>query len=153
MKVIFLDVDGVLNFNGSDAVAPGGMLGIASRPVKVLSQIVRTTGAKVVLISSWGDEWNMDEEECTPLGVYLTKKLRREGVHIMDKIETSPFRGKAIRKWLDIRPNVTDWIVLDDVEFADYKACAVLPHLIQTDCDNGLTENMADRCIRMLNAE
>lgn len=34
MKVIFLDVDGVLNFTGTEARAPGGCLGLASAPVK-----------------------------------------------------------------------------------------------------------------------
>lgn len=153
MKVIFLDVDGVLNFEGSDAKAPGGVMGIASRPVKVLSQIVKATGAKIVLASTWGEDWNMNEDECTSLGVYLDKKLRREGLHIMDKIEDSPFRGKAIRAWLDKRPNVTDWIVIDDTEFADYKACAITAHLVKPDFDTGLTENMQDRCVRMLNPE
>lgn len=153
MKVIFLDIDGVLNYESADAKTPGGALGIASRPVKVLSRIVKATGAKIVLISTWMDEWNMNDEDCTADGLYLTKKLRREGLHIMDRVDNPTFRGAAIRSWLDKRPNVTDWIVLDDVEFEGYRASGVLPHLIQTDPKEGLTEDHIDKCVRMLNAE
>lgn len=151
MKVIFLDIDGVLNFAKTDAKAPGGCRGVASQPVKTLAKIVKATGAKIVLASTWGMEWSINDEECSPMGLYLVKKLRREGLHIMDTINDSPFRGHAILEWLQRRPNVTDWIILDDTFFSDYESISA--HLVQTNDDEGLTENMIDECVRKLDAE
>lgn len=85
MKVIFLDVDGVLNFTGTEARAPSGALGLASAPVKQLRNIIKATGAYIVLTSTWKGDWDFDEEKCTADGKYLVRKLKREGLHILDK--------------------------------------------------------------------
>ena len=53
MKVIFLDIDGVLNNEYSKTRAPSGVIGIDGDKVKRLRKIVESTGAKLVLTSSW----------------------------------------------------------------------------------------------------
>ena len=45
MKVIFLDIDGVLNYNGSSFLSEDKII--------LLRNILRRTGAKLVLSSSW----------------------------------------------------------------------------------------------------
>lgn len=133
MKVIFLDVDGVLNFMATEARAPSGCLGVASAPVKQLRNIVKATGAYIVLTSTWKDEWEFDEEKCSPDGQYLVRKLKREGLHILDKTRDKILdRGHGIRDWLDRHPGTDRWVVLDDDIFADYEECGVMPRLVQT---------------------
>lgn len=51
MKVIFLDVDGVLNSNQRRLEIGGESL--EEEKVKLLSMIIRRTGAVVVLHSGW----------------------------------------------------------------------------------------------------
>lgn len=53
IKVIFLDVDGVLNSRNTTRRTAGGYTFIGSRQVSRLRHIVRQTGAKVVLSSDW----------------------------------------------------------------------------------------------------
>ena len=45
MKLIFLDVDGVLNYSGCKARSATGCLGIDDEKVKLLRQIIDQTGA------------------------------------------------------------------------------------------------------------
>ena len=52
MKVIFLDVDGVLNDDYTADRSPAGFIGIDDGMVANLERIVRKTGAKIVLSSS-----------------------------------------------------------------------------------------------------
>ena len=152
MKVIFLDIDGVMNYAETDARAPSGALGIATPPLKCLSRIVRETGARIVLTSTWKKEWSSDEEACSEDGKYLNRRLNRHGLHILDKTKDEIVdRGTGIEAWLATRPFVTDWIVLDDEVFPDYDSCGVLPHLIRTSFEaGGLNDRLAQQCIERL---
>ena len=60
MKIIFLDVDGVLNCKSSKSRC-GGFLGIDDSKVKLLKEIIDITGAKIVLSSSWRYGWRRNE--------------------------------------------------------------------------------------------
>ncbi len=53
IKVIFLDVDGVLNSSKTTRRTIDGYTFVGSRQLKNLRQIIDTTGAKVVLSSDW----------------------------------------------------------------------------------------------------
>lgn len=153
MKVIFLDVDGVLNFAKTEARAPSGTLGLASAPVKHLCNIVKATGAYIVLTSTWKEDWSFNEEDCTPDGQYLVRKLKREGLHILDKTKDKVLdRGHGIRDWLERHPGTDHWVVLDDDVFNDYEECGIMPHLVET-CfgADGLNAELAARAIQILN--
>ena len=52
MKVIFLDIDGVLNTPSSESRC-GEYIGIDDEKVKKLKKIVEKTKAEIVLISTW----------------------------------------------------------------------------------------------------
>jgi len=152
MKVIFLDIDGVLNFAGTEARAPGGCLGIAEPCVKRLRRIVDNTGAKIVLTSTWKDEWCFDESSCSAMGIYLVKKLKRHGMHILDKTKDHvDNRGEGIIEWLQRHDNVRDWIVLDDDTFRDYDRCGIMPRFIHTSFANGLQDEHVQSAIKLLN--
>lgn len=120
MKVIFFDVDNVLNFPESDALAPSGKLGIAEARVKELKKIIAETGAKIVLIGSWRKDWDFDDSKCTPDGMYLNKKLDRRGIHILDKIKDDLSNDDGIVDWMNRHPNVTDCCVLTDINIIDW---------------------------------
>ena len=153
MKVIFLDVDGVLNFMKTEARAPSGCLGVATPPVKQLRDVVKATGAFIVLTSTWKDEWDFDDEKCSPDGLYLVRKLKREGLHILDKTRDQiSDRGHGIQEWLSRHPEVDHWVVLDDDIFVDYEECGIMPHLVETSLGgDGLNAECAAKAIQILN--
>lgn len=152
MRVIFLDVDGVLNYCYTKAFAPSGCIGVASEPLDALEELVCRTGAKIVLTSTWKRGWSRDPELMTRDGRYLDNKLRRKGLRIFDKTTDNMFdRGTGIINWLSKHPDVTSWIVLDDDIFDDYGTLGIMPHLIQTSfMDGGLKPGMIPLCESLL---
>lgn len=121
MKVIFFNVDGVLNFPESDAVAPSGKKGIAEARVKDLKKIVTDNGARLVLIGSWRKDWDFDDSKCTNDGIYLNKKLDRRGLHILDKIKDELSDTEGVTDWITRHPNVTDSCVLKSIDNVVWK--------------------------------
>ena len=153
MKVIFLDVDGVLNYASSEARTSTGAQGIATQPVKCLRDIVKATGAYIVLTSTWKDEWDFDEEACSQDGLYLVRKLKREGLHILDKTQDMILnRGQGIQDWLSRHKGVESWVVLDDEIYPDFEARGIIPHLVQTSMGgDGLNKECVMKAIEILN--
>ena len=116
MKVIFLDVDGVLNsdeyFNSiKDQKINTIENQIDINKVKLLKQAVNTTGAKLVLSSSWRYTKNANNLKALLLNYGMI-------------VDSTPFlnneRGKEIKKWLDEHKNVEDYVILDDEIFKSY---------------------------------
>ena len=62
MRVIFLDVDGVLNYAYTKEFAPGGCIGVAQEPLEALAELVKRTEATVVLTSTWKRGWSRAPE-------------------------------------------------------------------------------------------
>ena len=116
MKVIFFQVDGILNFFDSDARAPSGKIGIAESRVKEFKKIITDSGARIVLIGNWRKDWNFDDSKCTPDGIYLNKKLERRGLHILDKINDEMSDEEGVTDWIRRHPNVTESCVLTDID-------------------------------------
>lgn len=152
MKVIFLDVDGVLNSDDSEDRFKC-FIGIDYSGVKLLKEIVEATGAKIVLVSAWKIYWNKDgKSRNDSLAAYLDERLAEEDLVIIDK--TGGYmteRGHGIVDWLSEHP-VESWVVLDDEIFDDYAECGIMPHLVQTDFyDGGLKEKHVELAIEILN--
>lgn len=134
MKVLFLDVDGVLNKAPDYQVRIEGQrscLLINQRLVSRLKKVLKDTGAKVVLSSTWrilhgGREF---VESC--------------GIPIMDETDNGGGkRGDQIQRWLDAHPEVETYaIVDDDSDMRDEQ----LPRLVLTEFATGLTETAAYR--------
>jgi hypothetical protein len=150
MKVLFLDIDGVLNdshFN--PAAESSSLLGSA---VTRLNQILRATGAKLVLSSSW--RYLILDRAMTLQGFeYL---LRTHGIdkgtligHTGpdDADDSQPGRAVQIRRWLQDNHNVTAWAALDDhvLDLGDESWRHVL-----TDGQVGLTDADAAAVIEIL---
>lgn len=103
MTVLFFRVEEVLNFIGTEAKAPDGRPGVVDRQVKYLQEKLKELGpgAQLVLYGDWAKDWNFDDARCTESGRYLTRKLERRGLHIMDKIENGDIQGYIERKHVD----------------------------------------------------
>ena len=52
MKVLFLDVDGVLNYEGCDSYF-GSVHFVVEEKVRLLADIISETDAEIVLTSTW----------------------------------------------------------------------------------------------------
>ena len=153
MKIIMLDIDGVLNCDASQSRC-GAFIGIDNDKVKRLRRIVDATGARIVLVSSWKTAWErFHKDDNGTSGRYLDSKLRREGLHILDKTTDHIWdRGRGILDWISAR-NVDSFIILDDEEF-DYDECGVMSRLVKTSFyDGGLRDDHVELAIELLNTE
>ena len=156
MKVIFLDIDGVLNEEKSRSHCCG-YKGIDDKKVEHLAKIVKVTGAEIVLISTWKDDWRKtDKVRQGMMANYLDRKLKKQGLIVLDKTESidkaSGFhlsRGMGILQYLSTH-TVKDYVILDDYQF-DYDGCGLTSNYVKTDNNNGgLTEELALQAISIL---
>ena len=156
MKVIFLDIDGVLNEEKSRSRCCG-YKGIDDKKVENLAMIVEATNAKIVLISTWKDDWRKtDKVRQGMMANYLDKKLKKQGLTVLDKTESvdkaSGFhlsRGEGILQFLSTH-TVEKYVILDDYQF-DYDGCGLTDSYVKTDEKNGgLTEELSQKAIEAL---
>lgn len=151
-KIIFLDIDGVLNDATTDEYTPAGFMGIDGYKVKLLRQIVEATGASIILTSTWKTEWSKYKEFLARDGAYLNSMLAEEGLRILDKTTDQVInRGAGIMRWLNEHPGIESWVVVDDDVFPDFKEQGILPHLVKTSFYLGLTQEHVEQCIKILN--
>ncbi len=158
MKVIFLDVDGVLNCCYSTE-SISGYTGIDDDKVERLKQIVDATGAEIVLSSSWRLGVNKDNDSLDWAIEYLTKKLNAYGLKIYDVTPVvssyTTHRSEEIWSWLVDHPDVDKYVILDDAWLPDlYKYPELNSRLVKTHYyreDGGLQAEHVDVCIKILN--
>lgn len=142
MKVVFLDMDGVLNKAPDYQVRIEGqrsVLLVNQKLVERFKEVLKDTGAKVVLSSSW---------RATRGG---REFVERVGIPVMDVTDSGPGkRGDQIQRWLDAHPEVETYaIVDDDSDMLDHQ----LPHFVLTEFVTGLTEQAAYRLTYKLGGE
>ena len=156
MKLIFLDIDGVLNCMGSKSRCQG-FIGIDNDKVKSLKQIVDATDAKIVLTSTWKRHWDKDKDFNEPMGKYIDQKFKKQGLRVMDKTtDDGIHRGIGIKNYINsFHTAVKSWIVIDDEYFPDYKDTDVLSHMVKTDFfhNGGLQDLHVKLAIELLNKE
>ena len=138
MKIIFLDIDGVLNgynkwtdfiINISKKLhIPVNFMretldifGIKEKYVKRLSKIVHCTGAKVVMSSSWRNGyWKVPYEEQAEDQKKLTDLLNKYHIEVIDITPSckSGRREEEIKKWLnETKFDIESFVILDDESF------------------------------------
>lgn len=146
-KIIFLDIDGVLNHvNTKEPVDP--------QKLELLKFIVDSTQSKIVLSSSW----RVCNEPGTPQysqWLYLLDMLQTENLSISDVTPYKEFiRPLEISLWLKDHPEVTSWVSLDD-DFLpeDYEDEGLNPErlILTTYFGPGLTLSHAKKAIKLLN--
>ena len=114
MKIIFLDIDGVLNSRRFDREEHDG--NIDRSRLELLHELVEKSGATVVLSSSWRYHWDKDREHCDEIGVELERVFKEYGIELYDKTpRLSGHRPNEIMKWLeDNRGTWDSFVVIDD---------------------------------------
>ena len=154
MKVIFLDVDGVLNNADTKDRSPSGYKGVSGELIRNLREIVRKTGAQIILSSDW--RLIRDDKVHGKDYRYLVRKLRFIGGLKLsghtDDISWR-YRGTEISKYLDDHPEIKEYVILDDLPFTDFYHKGHLEHLVLTDDKNGLTGKDIERAVRILQGE
>ena len=103
MKIIFLDIDGVLNCDKTPNPRDFPYI-VDKKLLARFKKLLQRTGAKVVLSSTW---------RCDPVGLFAAKHY---GVPFIDVCPDKPksSRRKELQAWLADHPKVTRYAVLDD---------------------------------------
>ena len=142
MKVIFLDVDGVLNTH--NLISKFGHDFIDDILVALIARIVRETEAKIVLSSTWRKyekDKNLVSAALAPHELELF-----DSTPIIDRrIDNSwSMRSDEIQDWINKNP-VEKFAIIDD----DFDA-NIEGSFFQTDEDVGITVEIAERIIEHL---
>lgn len=151
MKVLLLDIDGVLN-SLNDRKCKEISLVIVREKVAILKRIVDETGATLVLSSSWRKFWNRGYHQQDSVGWIINQALAEFGLEVWDKIPVLPYasRNEEIRAWLVGKSYVHAFAILDDKDMAWDKH--LRKHWVHIDgFRTGLTEKDANQAIRLLN--
>lgn len=150
MKVIFLDVDGVMNSADNEW--------LDMKCVDNLYMIVEATDAKVVISSSWRSGWFKEPEKkhmVSPEMAALEHAMNELGMEIYDKTRPQiggimDFRGNQIKDYLIEHAPIESFVVIDDIYFPDFGQFE--NRLVLTDFDEGgLTMEHAQEAIYILN--
>ncbi|MEE9189201.1 MAG: HAD domain-containing protein [Candidatus Neomarinimicrobiota bacterium] len=119
MKIIFLDIDGVLLTRNSVKYQylhhpEDENIRFSHRAVKNLNYLIKKTGAKIVISSTWRLLHTIEE---------LDKKFREQGIKgdIISTTSIAKFsteedtpRGQKISEWLALNPGTQSYVIIDD---------------------------------------
>lgn len=150
MKVIFLDIDGVCNYDlwyrnperynlqESD---------IDPKCINLINNLCNLSNAKIVISS----DWRYDK--------YYKKRLERAGLkniigctpifqwdYYMQDLD--PTRGDEINKWLEHHPKVTKYCIIDDIDDFNNKQKSYFEKINPY---YGFTEINLQNCLKILN--
>lgn len=116
------------------------------RAIVQLKKIVETTGASIVLSSSWRWEKGLRDK--------VHYQLREKEIDFIDtttlQIDITLSRGKEIDKYLENHPEIENFVILDDDEI---QSATLKPHHVRTTFKYGLTREKAEEAIKILNGE
>jgi hypothetical protein len=168
-RLIFLDVDGVLNQHDWDPVAHTNP--IHRDKVIILNRILREIGAGIVLSSAWRYIIHRNESKLEGLD-YLFRSHglmygRLVGITRTDTLQDHPYsgdlaswpvsneRGRQITEWLDWQNQLYgswqgEYLAIDDMDLGITEAG--IP-LVKVDGKVGLTEADADRAINLMGCQ
>ena len=137
MKVLFLDIDGVVNCK-TTTQRHRGLIGIDPMMAFLVGKIILNTEANIVLSSSWRH---------SERGIY---EVERQVHKIFDKtpIRSTGLRGNEIAAWLESHPEVTRYAILDDdSDMLDSQK----ENFFQTSWEGGITPEIAKKVTEHLN--
>ena len=150
MKIIFLDIDGVIS-----TFEKAWRLDI--NKLELLSKIIEETGAKTVISSSWRVGCNTIEDMKNRLSSFRLDDSDEFQVFLNSIVgltqsgsQNGVLRGNEIQDWIDNHDNIESYVILDDDSDMLEKQ---LFNFVQTDTYEGLTEREVKLCISVLNNE
>lgn len=139
MKIIFLDVDGVLNTH--EIRLSSDWPPISGDHILILKRIIDTTNAKIVVSS----DWRRRPENLST----LKEELAKFDIEILDCTPQTfgGLRSHEIKMWLQNNSDlgISDFVIIDDL------VCASIDgHFFECNDDVGLTNEIADQIINRL---
>lgn len=162
IKVIFLDIDGVLNIISQDHDIFGGVF--HKHFVVNLKRIIDNTGAKIVISSTWRYDGLKKMKD-----MWVHRELPGEVIDITpdtyDLVNLGLFRyydevdrGHEISFWLEQHPEVENYVILDDdndmLDTQRNNFVRTSNNIDHPDCIDigyGLTNICANKAIEILN--
>jgi hypothetical protein len=136
MKVIFLDIDGVLNTTTTPKPTQDARV-VDRTLLSRLTMLVQHTGAQVVLSSTWRHD---------PDGLTSAERLGIPFMDVLPDMRPRP-RNEEIKAWLGAHPNVQRFIVIDD----DDDDLDAFP-LFQPSASTGITDKIVEAATDYLNS-
>lgn len=154
MKVIFLDIDGVLNSAQYRAEIANKRLTmpeiereIDRKPLSILKNIINETGARIVVTSSMRKTTQFKD---------FKEYVSHEGIRIHDVTldfgDAGMHRGEEIREWIQKHEEeLEEYVILDDDTFKDFGE-DLMAHLVQPSMwtTRGLEQTHANQAIKLL---
>lgn len=141
MKVLFLDIDGVLRSERWNTPS-----GLRSTCVGRLCAIIRLTGCKIVVSSTWRcGGWEEIKNSLADAGFDIALK---DSLHDFTPEINDGIRGDEIAAWLAEHPEVESFVILDDM--ADMGR--LKSRLVRTDgnADEPLDDERMREALRLL---
>ena len=163
MKVIFLDIDGVLNMYGASArtfMKPYGQH-IEPHLVQRLNYIIENSRCNIVVSSAWRSDMDDLKTQLEEQGFKYWGNVIGKTCKPKEKSEDIPYprtrdaylyndRGEQICKWLDDSEiNVEKYVVVDD-ETSDILPYVRIENIVQTDSNEGMLDKDAKLIIEKL---
>lgn len=152
MKIIFMDIDGVLNSVAYDRQRTADQGNIDETRLPLLKRIIDTTQACIVLTSSWRKHWVKDQNLCDDIGREINALFAAYGLPIYDKTPVLPENDRAeeVRLWLKEHNDTESFAILDDIAFG--WGDDLQDHLVRTNCrvGRGLEDEHVQKAIAIL---
>ncbi|MCC6934337.1 MAG: hypothetical protein IT406_01400 [Candidatus Yanofskybacteria bacterium] len=144
MKVIFLDIDGVMN--NSETAPKLLQQGFDPVPLRCLLEILAATDAKIVVSGALGRVFEFEDLQL----FFDCHGIPKDRV-IGATRNTGTTRGGDISAWLAEHPGHAErYLVIDDADLDQIRPHG--PRFLKTEWHIGLTPAHVRRAIRMLNA-
>lgn len=151
MRVVFLDIDGVLNAASEDDAPIVGELWSADwldrEMLERLSDLTRRGHADVVVSSSWRQRRSLAELD----GILAAAGFTGRVVDVTPRLPRPPsgerfVRMEEVRSWLASRKDIESFVILDDdQDFGELSA-----RHVRTDSQVGLTAADVERALGVL---
>ena len=154
MKIIFLDIDGVLNtekyimerFNQHLSIHDENNVSLFDpEMIEKLNKIINETGAKIVISSCWRILYTLEELR----NIWIEREILGE---IIDRTPiTSMIRGKEVEYWLNkYGDKVDSYVILDDdTDFLSSQ----FRNLVVTSWKDGMSDEHVKKAISILNEQ
>ena len=150
MKVIFLDIDGVIitDMTLKERLKKNSLAN--PECIEQLNRIISETDAKIVISSAWRF-CGIQEMQlllifwgCNGEVIGATDDLNELDVD-------NRVRSNEILSYLKSYKNISNFVILDDCFVYDFEnCCGPTNKLIKTKCNTGLTKELADKAIEIL---
>ena len=172
-RIIFLDIDGVLNRDGDDE--NGNHEFFNENMVKELAYIISRTNAKVILSSSWRGAFinyiHGYKDSHVEFQQFMDL-LQRYDIYVYGMTPNGDMRGRLtrpleIRSWLSLYPEIESFVILDDDiwdwGFLRHNVVTTMTKLTEEEYEerkkidwccsktkDGLTRELADKAVEIL---